>query len=116
MLLLLGATQHDSQGHPAWHPGTGPNTSISHRRSPPLSLLSHNYTVSFQAQNELSADTAVQLKALSDTSMETMVSTASFSISIRKATLNSPGNAQRGTGEEKKKKIQPPCALLAHTD
>lgn len=74
----------------------------------PPNLLPCNYPTSFQAQSELSASTAVQLKALSDTSMEVTVSRAKFSVSIPKAALNSPGEAQRRT----KKKPKPSLPLL----
>lgn len=79
----------------------------------PPNLLPCNYTTSFQAQSELPAGTSVQLKALSDTSMEVTVSRAKFSVNIPKAALNSPGEAQRRT--KKTTQTQPPStALFAH--
>lgn len=91
-LLQLGpphraprATPHSAQHHHQSQAFTLPN------------LLSQNDSIPFPAQNYVCASTVVSLKALSDTSMEMMVSRAKFSGTTPKATLNSPGKAQRGT-------------------
>lgn len=87
-----GATPQGIQGHPTQCPASPSVTGIH----PPTNLLPRNDSIPFPAPNYVCASTVVWLKALSDTSMEMMVSRAKFSVRTPKATLNSPGKAQRG--------------------